>query len=100
MPSVKSTKYMPRQIDFASFLATQNRFHCTDWLGAIDVSKELNNMTKVKVKSTLAQAKKDQRWSNYSSTLSLTSALHGGGWSEASSGHYIFPPGSDPLPIV
>jgi len=100
MPSVKSMKYMPGQIDFASFLATQNGFHCTDWLGAIDVSKELNNMTKVKVKSTLEQAKRAQRWSKYSSTLSLTSALHRGGWSEASSGKFTSLPGSDPLLIV
>jgi len=79
MPSVKSMKYMPRQIDFARFLATQNGFHYTDWLGAIDVSKELSNITEVKVKSTLQEAKKTQRWSKYNSTLSLTSALHGGG---------------------
>jgi len=63
MPSVEGMKYLPRQTDFASFLATQNGFHCTDWLGAVGVSKELNNMTKVKVKSTLQQAKKAQRWS-------------------------------------
>jgi len=43
---------MPRQIDFASLLAIQNGFHCTDWLGADD-SKELSNMTNVKVNFTL-----------------------------------------------
>jgi len=34
----------------------------------------------------------------YSSTLSLTSALDGGGWSTPRS--YRFTPGKDPVPIV
>jgi hypothetical protein len=34
----------------------------------------------------------------YSSTLSLTSVLDGGGWSTPHSGH--FTPGNDPVPIV
>ena len=55
MPSVESMEYMPRQTDFASLLATQNGFHCTDWLGSVDVSKELNNITNVKF--TLEQGK-------------------------------------------
>ena len=50
MPSVESMEYMPRQMDFASLLATQSGFHCTDWLGAVDVSKELNNIAQVKAR--------------------------------------------------
>ena len=69
MPSVKSTEYMPRQTDFASLLATQNGFHCTDWLGAVNDSKELNNMTNVKVKFTLEQGKKARRWSRGTALL-------------------------------
>jgi hypothetical protein len=71
-------EYMPRQIEFARLLATQNGFHCTDWLAAVDDSKELNNMTNLKVNFILEQGKKAQRW-RYSSTLSLTSALKGVG---------------------
>ena len=69
MPSVESMEYMPRQIDFASLLATQNGFHCTDWLRAVDVSKELNNMTNVKVNFTLEWDKKAHTWSRGTALL-------------------------------
>jgi hypothetical protein len=62
-------EYMPRQIEFARLLATQNGFHCTDWLGAVDDGKELNNMTNVKF--TLEQGKKTQRWSRGTALLFL-----------------------------
>jgi hypothetical protein len=52
----------------------------------------------VKVKVTLEQATKAQRGYRYGSTLSLTSAIDGGGWSTPHSGRFI--PGKDPVPIV
>jgi hypothetical protein len=54
---------------------------------------------KVKVKFTLEQAMKAQRGSRgNSSTLSLTSALDGGGWSKPRPGRFI--PANDPVSIV
>ena len=56
-------------------------------------------LLKVKVKFTLEQATKAQRGSRgHSSTLSLTLALDGAGWSTPRPGR--FTPGKDPLPIV
>jgi hypothetical protein len=55
-------------------------------------------MFKVKVKFTLEQAMKAQRGSSGITTLSLTSALVGGGWSKPRPGS--FTPGKDPVPIV
>jgi hypothetical protein len=63
--------------------------------------KSLCNKVKVlvKVKFTLEQATKAQRGEKrYSSTLSLTSALDGGGWSTPWPG--CFTPGKDLIPIV
>ena len=48
-----------------------------------------------KVKFTLEGLKGEWR---YSSTLSLTSALDGGGWSTPRPGR--FTPGKDPVPII
>ena len=42
--------------------------------------------------------RRSRRGVNYSSTLSLTSALDGGGWSTSRPGH--FTPGKDPVPIL
>jgi hypothetical protein len=56
---------------------------------------------KVKVKFTLEQATKAQRWSrgmSNNSTLSLTSALDGGGWSTPRTGR--FTPGKDQVPTA
>ena len=55
---------------------------------------------KVKVKLILGKATTAQRGSRciYSSTLSITSALDGGGWSTQRPGGFI--PGKDPVPIV
>jgi len=47
---------------------------------------------------TLEQATKAQREADYSSTLSLTSALDRVGWSTPRPGR--FPPGEDPIPIA
>jgi len=52
----------------------------------------------VKVKFTLEQATKAQRGSRGSSTLSLTSALDGSGWSMPCPG--CFTPGKELVPIV
>jgi hypothetical protein len=51
-----------------------------------------------KVKFTLEQAMKAQRGSRDSSTLSLTSALDGGGWSTPRPGR--FTPGNNPVLIA
>ena len=51
----------------------------------------------VKVKLNLEQAKKGER--SYSSTLSLTSALDGGGWSTPRPGRFT-PQEREPVPIV
>jgi hypothetical protein len=55
---------------------------------------------KVKVKFTLEEATMALREGKerYSSTLSLTSALHGSGWSASSPDH--FTPGNVLVPIV
>ena len=53
----------------------------------------------VKLKYPLAQATKAQKGEyRYSYSLSLTSALYGGGWSATPPAH--FTPGKDPVPNV
>jgi hypothetical protein len=56
--------------------------------------------TNVKVKLILEKATKAQSGTRciYSSTLSITSALDGGGWSMPRPGRFI--PGKDPVPLV
>jgi hypothetical protein len=53
---------------------------------------------KVKVKIPIEQATKSQRVSRDITTLSLTSALDGGGWSTPRPGR--FTPGKDPVSFV
>jgi hypothetical protein len=56
------------------------------------------SLQRIKVKLTLKQAAKAQRWSIYSSTLPLTSALYRGGWSTLRPGR--FTPKKDPVSIA
>ena len=56
-------------------------------------------MGKAKTKITLEQVTKAQKWSRgIALTLSLTSALDGGGWSTPRTDR--FTPGKDPVAIV
>jgi hypothetical protein len=80
-----------KQIGDQVFLAVTP---CT-WLAFSGFSKHICIM---KAKFALEQATKAQRWSRYSSTLSLTSAVEGGRWSTTHL--YRFTPWEDPEPTV
>jgi hypothetical protein len=72
---------------------------CVGPSGSLDVSEKRKLFWRYsKVKFTLEQATKDQMGGRGISTLSLTSALHGGGWSTPRPGR--FTPDKDPIPIV
>ena len=75
---------------------TQTRHGRCSWSGNWTVL-DTRNTHRVKVKFTIEQATKAQKES-YSSTLSLNSALDGGGWSTPRPGR--FTPGKDLVPIV
>ena len=64
----------------------------------VKVKVKVKVNVKVKVKLTAEQATTYQRRSSYTSTLSLTSAPDGCGWSTSRPGR--FAPGKDPVPIV